>query len=143
MAGAPPTTNENERDGAAVRFPPPLVYLLAGIVGVLLQAFVLPLPLGPPRRPRITLALAAAPLGVARARARLGPFRRTWRDPARGRSTPESVSTGVYRLARNPRCVGVGLIQTAFGRGWASGWILRVRAGVPAVTYAGAIRHEE
>src|SRR5262249_28366251 len=124
MAGAPPTTNANERDGAAVRFPPPLVYLLAVIVGVFLQAFVLPLPLGLARGARITLGVAAALLGVASMAAAIGLFRSTGQDPAPWKSTPEIVSTGVYRLTRNPMYVGMGLIQTGIGIGWGNGWIL-------------------
>ena len=41
-----PNMDENAKDGAAVRIPPPLVYLGAVIAGVLVHELVAPLPIG-------------------------------------------------------------------------------------------------
>lgn len=132
-----------ERDGAAVRFPPPLVYLIAVIIGGLLHAFVFPLPFALALSARIGLAVAAALLGVALLAAAIGLFRRTGQDPKPWKSTPEIISTGIYRATRNPMYVGMALIQISTGIGWANGWIVALVLPVLVIVYAIAIRHEE
>ncbi|RIL04438.1 MAG: isoprenylcysteine carboxyl methyltransferase [Proteobacteria bacterium] len=133
----------SDRDGAAVRLPPPLVYLLAVIAGALLHAFAwaLPLPLG--RGVRFAVAGVAALLGGLLVGSALGLFRRTGQDPKPWESTPEIISTGIYRWTRNPMYVGMALLQLAIGVALGNGWIV---AGVPvvlAIVYATAVRHEE
>ena len=46
-------------------------------------------------------------------------------------------------MTRNPMYVGMALLQTAIGIGWASGWIIALVPVVLAVVYATAVRHEE
>jgi protein-S-isoprenylcysteine O-methyltransferase Ste14 len=130
-------------DGAAVRVPPPLVYLGAVIAGGLLHEGVLPLPLALPPGVRIGGTVGAALLGVAMLAGALGLFRRTGQDPKPWKSTPEVISTGVYTRSRNPMYVGMALLQTSIGIGWANGWILALVPAVLAIVYATAIRHEE
>jgi protein-S-isoprenylcysteine O-methyltransferase Ste14 len=133
----------NEQDGAAVRIPPPLVYLVAVIAGGLLHEVVLPLPLALAPTVRFGVTAATALLGLALLAGALGLFRRTGQDPKPWKSTPEIVSTGVYRFTRNPMYLGMALLQTAIGVGWANGWIIALVPGVLAIVYATAIRHEE
>jgi protein-S-isoprenylcysteine O-methyltransferase Ste14 len=133
----------SDADGAAVRFPPPLVYLLAVIAGAVCHAFLLPLPLELGPGARIAGALATAGLGGAVIAGALGLFRRTGQDPKPWKSTPEVISTGVYRFTRNPMYVGAALIQIGIGIGLANGWILALVPPVLVVIYAIAIRHEE
>ena len=131
-----------EHDGAAVRLPPPLVYLLAVIAGGALHA-LWPLPIGLPLLPRIGVSLAAAGAGFALVAGALGLFRRTGQDPKPWKSTPEIISSGIYRYTRNPMYVGMALRQTAIGVGFGSGWILAFVPLVLWIVYASAIRHEE
>lgn len=133
----------NERDGAAVRFPPPLVYLLAVIAGGVLHVFVAPLPIAVSRTPRVGLALVVAGAGIALIAAALGLFRRSGQNPEPWKSTPEIISTGIYRYTRNPMYVGMALVQAGIGVGWGNGWILAFLPVVLAVVFAIAIRHEE
>jgi protein-S-isoprenylcysteine O-methyltransferase Ste14 len=133
----------NDRDGASVRIPPPLVYLVAVIAGGLLHELVLPLPLALGLTVRVGVAAATALLGLALLAGALGLFRRTGQDPKPWKSTPEIVSTGVYRFTRNPMYLGMALLQTAIGVGWANGWVLALVPAVLAIVYATAIRHEE
>ena len=133
----------DQRDGAAVRFPPPLVYLIAVIAGGVLHVFVAPLPIALSWALRIGLALVAAGLGFAFVAAAIGLFRRTGQDPKPWESTPEIISTGIYRYTRNPMYVGMALVQTGIGVGWGNGWILAFVPVVLAIVYAIAVRHEE
>lgn len=132
-----------ERDGAAVRIPPPLIYLGAVLAGWLLDAAVLPLPLGLAPAPRIASTLLAALLGVAMMGFAVGLFRRSGQDPKPWLATPEIISTGVYRVTRNPMYVGMALLQVAFGIGLATAWILVLVPPVLALVYVTAVRHEE
>jgi protein-S-isoprenylcysteine O-methyltransferase Ste14 len=135
--------SNHEPDGAAVRFPPPLVYLGAAAVGALLQAFVYPLPLGLSLGKRLGGAAASALLGVLLVAAAMGLFRRTGQDPKPWKSTPQIISTGIYRYTRNPMYVGMGLIQAGIGIGLDNAWIIALLPAVLGLIYAIAIRHEE
>ena len=131
------------QDGAAVRVPPPLVYLAAVLAGVPLHAFVLPLPIEIflPARIGLASAVALAGLWLMAGAARL--FRRTGQDPKPWRDTPEIISTGVYRVTRNPMYGGMALLQAGIGVGLANGWIVALIVPVLAVIYVSAIRPEE
>jgi len=135
--------NTNERDGAAVRFPPPFVYLGAVAVGGLLHVFVFALPVDLPLALRMVSSVATALFGVALVAAAIGLFRRTGQDPKPWESTPEIISTGIYRLTRNPMYVGMALLQTSIGITWGNGWILALVPVVLVTIYTIAIRHEE
>lgn len=134
---------EGERDGAAVRFPPPLVYLAALAAGVLLHAWVVALPLAVGRGVRIAVGLAVAGVGGALVAAALGLFRRTGQDPEPWKPTPEIISTGVYRFTRNPMYVGMALLQAGIGVGLGNAWVVALVPVSLAVVYAIAVRHEE
>jgi protein-S-isoprenylcysteine O-methyltransferase Ste14 len=135
--------DDNAKDGAAVRIPPPLVYLGAVIVGVIVQAFVAPLPIELQFGLRITVGAAAAVLSLVFVVLANNLFRRTDQDPKPWVTTPEIISTGVYRITRNPMYVGMGLLQIAIGVGLANWWIIILVPVVLAIVYLTAIRHEE
>jgi protein-S-isoprenylcysteine O-methyltransferase Ste14 len=134
---------DDVKDGAAVRIPPPLVYLGAVIAGVLVHAFVAPLPMGLPIVLRTIVAGSAAVLSLVFMGFAISLFRRTGQDPKPWAMTPEIVSTGIYRITRNPMYVGMALLQIAIGIGLANWWII---VGVPialVIIYSTAVRHEE
>jgi protein-S-isoprenylcysteine O-methyltransferase Ste14 len=130
-------------DGAAVRFPPPVVALIALALGVLLHRFVRPLalPLEGPVRYGLGLVLLVA--GIALIAGALGRFRSTGQDPEPWASTPEIISTGVYRFTRNPMYVSLGLLQAGIGVALANGWVVLFVPAMWAGIYFVAIRHEE
>lgn len=131
-----------ERDGAKVRLPPPLVYLLALLVASGLHWIApLRLPLSPVAR--TVGAMLGAMLGIAFLAGALGLFRRTGQDPKPWKSTPSIVSSGVYRRSRNPMYLGMTLLLFAIGAGWANGWVLLAIPVVLAIVFVTAIRHEE
>ena len=134
---------DNDNDGAAVRIPPPLVYLGAVILGVVVHAFVVPLPVALSTGLRIALGMVAAVLGLVLMGGAIGLFRRTGQDPKPWKSTPEIISTGAYGITRNPMYVGMALLQIAIGVGLANWWIVILVPIVLAIIYATAVRQEE
>ena len=132
----------DQRDGAAVRLPPPLVYLIAVVLGGALHLAV-PLRFDPGLGARIGLAAVASALGFGLIAAAIAHFRRTGQDPKPWKSTPEIISSGIYRFTRNPMYVGMALIQAGIGIGARNGWILALIPAVLAVVNWTAIRHEE
>jgi protein-S-isoprenylcysteine O-methyltransferase Ste14 len=135
--------HEGDRDGAAVRIPPPLVYLGGVVVGVLVHGFLLPVRLTLPTGARVSLTAVAILLGLSLMGGAIRLFRRSGQDPKPWEPTPEIISTGVYRFTRNPMYVGMGLLQIGIGVGLANGWILALVPIVLVLVYWTAIRHEE
>jgi protein-S-isoprenylcysteine O-methyltransferase Ste14 len=135
--------SDEERDAAAVRVPPPFVYQLALVLGVLRHWLAWALPLELPSALRIGLASAAILAGIALVASAFGLFRSIGQDPAPWTPTPEIVTTGIYRVTRNPMYVGMALLQFGIGIALANGWIVAFVPLVLAVVYATAVRHEE
>jgi protein-S-isoprenylcysteine O-methyltransferase Ste14 len=107
------------------------------------HAFVAPLPIGLPIVLRIAAGTVAAVSSLVIMGFAIKLFRRTGQDPKPWATTPEIISTGIYRITRNPMYVGLALLQIAIGIGLANWWII---IGVPIVLlliYSTAIRHEE
>jgi protein-S-isoprenylcysteine O-methyltransferase Ste14 len=134
---------ETEKDGAAVRIPPPSIFLGFVIAGVLLHRYAAPLSLDMSRALRIGLALIPAVPGLVLMGGAIRLFRRTGQDPKPWAPTPEIISTGVYGITRNPMYLGMTLVQAAIGLGLGNGWILLFVPASMAVVQATAIRHEE
>ncbi len=138
------TSNESDpSDGAAVRFPPPFVPLIAIALGLLLHYFVRPLPFPLEGPVRYGLALLLLVAGIALIARALGRFRSTGQNPEPWASTPEIISTGVYRYTRNPMYVSLGLLQAGIGVALANGWLVLFVPAMWAGIYFVAIRHEE
>lgn len=132
-----------ERDGAAVRLPPPFVYVVAVVAGLLLHFFATPLRLELPLALRVAGALALGAASVALLAGALGLFRKTGQNPTPWSATPEVIASGVYAWTRNPMYVGMAFGQAAIGVAAANGWILAAIPLVLAVVFATAVRHEE
>ena len=133
-----------ETDGAAVRIPPPLVYLAALLIGpFLLQRFVWPLAFPLPRGAAYALGVAVAIAGILVIAAAVRLFRRTEQEPEPWKPTPEIIDEGIYRRTRNPMYVGMGLVQLGFGIAVRSAWIVLLLPAVLGIVYLIAVRHEE
>ena len=135
--------NTDDADGAPVKIPPPLVYVGAVLVGLLLHVFVLPIPFGISLSVKIGLASVTVLLGLWMLAGAVGLFRRTGQDPKPWKSTPEIVSSGVYSRTRNPMYVGMACLQVSIGVGLGNGWIVALVVPVLGMIYVAAIRHEE
>ena len=126
-----------------MRIPPPVVYLAAVIAGGLTDWYLWSVPLVLPGGVRFGAAAVAAALGIGVMVAAVGLFKRTGQDPKPWAPTPEIISTGVYRVTRNPMYLGMALLQAGIGLSLASVWILVLVPIVLAVVYVTAVRHEE
>jgi len=140
---SPSPASAAPRDGAAVRFPPPLVPLIALGVAIAMDGLIGSpgFPLAGLARGSVAVLLLATGLGLVAAA--IGLFRRTGQDPKPWRSTPEIISTGVYRYTRNPMYLGVGLLQAGLGVALANAWAVLLVPVTWAVIQRTAIRHEE
>ena len=106
-----------------------------------LWGWPLSIPLGGALRMGIAVLLLI--LGGVLMAAAFGLFRSTGQDPKPWLSTPEIISTGIYRFTRNPMYVSMGLLQAGIGIGLANGWVVLLVPAVWVVIYLIAIRHEE
>lgn len=137
------SANTQGPDGAAVRFPPPFVPLIALAIGVVLHLFVRPLALPIEGAARFGTGILLIGAGLGLMGAAIGLFRRTGQDPKPWVSTPEIITTGIYAFTRNPMYLGMGLLQGGIGLALANGWVLAFVPITWITIYLIAIRHEE
>jgi protein-S-isoprenylcysteine O-methyltransferase Ste14 len=130
-------------DGAAVRFPPPFVPLIALGLGIVAHLWLLPWSIPLANSVRVGAAVLLLGAGMALMLSAFGLFRRTGQDAKPWESTPEIISTGIYRFTRNPMYVSMGLLQAGIGVALANGWVVLLVPVVWVVIYFIAIRHEE
>ncbi|MDA8110468.1 MAG: isoprenylcysteine carboxylmethyltransferase family protein [Betaproteobacteria bacterium] len=126
--------NANE-DRAAVRGLPPLYFVVPLAIALALQFLVLPLPFALPAvgfLPATALRVAGGALigvvGVALFAATVAAHRRAGNDPHPTSPTRVLITSGPYRLSRNPGYLGFALAQTgiavAVGSFWALGSVV-------------------
>ncbi len=132
------------RDGAAVRFPPPFLYLISIGLGVLAHRFIRPWPLpGLGGLTRAAIGVAVVCAGVGLAVAAIGLFKRTGQEPEPWKPSPSIVSDGIYRYSRNPMYVSLGVVQVGVGVGFGNLWIVALTALSLVAVYLVAVRPEE
>ncbi len=131
------------QDGAAVRFPPPLVPLIALAVGAAIQALLGPLPNPLTGASRYLVGGVLFVTGVAILLAANGHFRKTGQDPKPWKASPELIGGGIYAWTRNPMYLGMGVVQTALGIAAANVWLVLLVPLSGLAIYRIAIRHEE
>ncbi|MEM7049863.1 MAG: isoprenylcysteine carboxylmethyltransferase family protein [Acidobacteriota bacterium] len=124
-------------DRAAVRIPPPLVFVAVAGLGVLLGR-VLPLPGRFPFAGWLCLAG-----GIVLLAASLTSLLRSGQDPEPWKPSPSLVARGIYRWSRNPMYVGMALLQAAGGLIKGYGWLVVLVPLSLGLVYRTAVRHEE
>ena len=141
--GASREPRSREADRAAVRFPPPFVFILTTVAGLALHARALPLPIGLPEPVRNFGVWGSLLFGAGFIVSALILFHRTGQDPEPWKSTPEIIFSGPYRWTRNPIYLGMALLQASVGLWRSNGWILLLLPLALIGVYLLAIRHEE
>lgn len=92
-------------DAAAIRFPPPLIFLGFLLLGLLVDRLLALPPLTVPWWIGALVALAGFALVAASAAA----FRRRGEDPRPWTATGEVIATGLYARSRNPMYLGMAI----------------------------------
>ncbi len=135
----------SDEDGAAVRLPPPLVPVVAILIGVALGAFSPIVPgfvLPTPERYWIGgMTIAGSLIGLG-----LWPmflFRDSGQDVAPWSTTPEIVVLGPYRFTRNPMYLMMVLLCIGFTILLSNAWIGILTPICAWVLYQTAIKPEE
>jgi protein-S-isoprenylcysteine O-methyltransferase Ste14 len=129
--------------GAAVRFPPPLIYLAAMIGGWAADRWLLPLPIGLSPGARVGAGVIAGLVGLLFGIPALARFRATGQDPKPWEPSPELIQQGIYRLSRNPMYLGLTLLQVGVGLGADNLWIVLACLPALAAVHVIAVRPEE
>lgn len=136
-------TDETEK-GASVKFPPPLVPIIAIAVGWVGQiVFGDVLPIRSNRAFSLAVGAILIVLGLTLVLSAIRLFRESGQDPAPWKSSPEIIGGGIYRLTRNPMYLGMGVIQAGIGLMAANVFIVVLVPVTWFVIYMIAIRHEE
>jgi protein-S-isoprenylcysteine O-methyltransferase Ste14 len=104
------------RDAAAVRFPPPLIFLGFVLLGPLIDLWLALPPLTVPRWLGVVVALP----GLALIAVAVGMFRRSGEDPTPWTSSNQVIATGLYARTRNPMYLGMAIVAFGLGVGLAS-----------------------
>jgi protein-S-isoprenylcysteine O-methyltransferase Ste14 len=129
--------------GAKVRFPPPLVFLGAILLGVIVQRTAVPLSLVFARGLRVSAGVLILGCGVSLVVSARILFKRTGQSPIPWKRTPELIFEGPYRFTRNPMYVGVTLFVVGLGLTVNNIWISLFAAPALLVVHFIAVLPEE
>jgi protein-S-isoprenylcysteine O-methyltransferase Ste14 len=131
------------KDGAKVRFPPPLVFLGAIIAGIIVQRIYIPLSFSVAAGIRIAGGVLVLACGVGLVISARIWFARTGQSPIPWKPTPELILQGPYRFTRNPMYVGVTLFVIGLGLALNNLWISLFAAPALLVVHFIAVLPEE
>jgi len=129
--------------GARVSFPPPLVFLLATLLGVACRYAIAPPPAPLGRALGLALGIGAIALGVALIASARILFLRTGQSPIPWKPTPELIFEGPYRFTRNPMYLGATVIVVGLGLALDNLWISALAAPALAAVHFIAVLPEE
>lgn len=107
-----------ETDSARVRFPPPLVYLGALLLGMAAERFVPLRSFGVDWRLLIATGAPLLIAGAAMMLAAAGLFRRLGTNVRPSQPATKIATTGPYRWTRNPMYLGMALVYAGLAIGF-------------------------
>lgn len=133
------------RDTAGVIAPPPLIALVALLIGValdwLLPAYVLRALL--PLEVRIAFGLLLMVGGVALALSGRGTFVRFGTNVNPFKPSTALVTSGIFTRLRNPMYVGLAFLVAGIGIALASDWTLVMLVAAALLIHFGVVKREE
>ena len=135
-------TDSTEK-GADVRFPPPLVFLIATLLGVALDRWVMAAPIPIARTPRFAISALLIAIGLGLPVAARGLFKRTGQSVRPWDPTPELIFEGPYRFTRNPMYVGLTLLEIGLGLALNNAWVSALALPALATVHVIAVLPEE
>ena len=133
------------KDRAAVHFPPPLVFIGSMAIAYVLHRWLWPLAMGLalPFWLPIGIGVLLVLSGFSMILMGSSLFKKTGQEPEPWTTTPEIISTGIYRYSRNPMYVGMALIQAGIGVAAEILWIIILTPAAIGIVYQIAVRQEE
>lgn len=137
------TSAQDERGGARVRFPPPLVFVGLLVAGAVVQQWIRPLALPLPFWPRVVAGVVTALAGALLLLAANAWFKRTGQHPAPWKPSPELIAQGIYRHTRNPMYVGMTLVLLGLGVALGNPWIIALAPIALLIVHVIAVLPEE
>ncbi len=109
--------------GADVRFPPPLIFLICILAGVVFHYAVTPAPVPIDRTISAVGGVLVLMIGLGFIASARTLFVRTGQSPIPWKPSPELIFKGPYRVTRNPMYLGITLFEIGFGLAVNNLWI--------------------
>lgn len=131
------------RDHPGVIAPPPLAFAGFLAAGVFVDRYVSGWSLPPPALPVQVTAFLFGATGLVFLAGALGLFRRAGTRPEPWQPTTAIVTSGVYRVTRNPMYVGMALVYAAVALALGSPLALALLPAAVLVIHRGVILREE
>lgn len=133
--------NEQDKKGAAVRFPPPLIFIICMLLGYGLH-YVWPLPImGSVILTYVGGTLVLLSLMCVFYLSRV--FSRVKTNIEPWKPTSAIISTGLYAYSRNPIYVAFAIISIGIGLMVNNGWVVMSFLPATMAVYVVAIKKEE
>ena len=129
---------EQEKDNPGVIAPPPLIYLAGLAIGFALDRFW---PLDFDRY--LPAGIVLIGLGIALMAIGIREFKRAKTDFLPIRPTVRIITTGPFRVTRNPLYLAMTLIYAGIGAAFGILWVFILLVPVLAVMHYGVIAREE
>ncbi len=131
-------------DGADVAIKPPFLFLGAFALGCLLSLII---PIGPrlasPNGSALAVGLTFVVLGFALASLSARAFHRAGTEVVPGRPATTLVTTGPYKITRNPIYIGMVLVYFGLALIMTSIWVLLLLIPVLMILQQGVVLQEE
>jgi protein-S-isoprenylcysteine O-methyltransferase Ste14/pimeloyl-ACP methyl ester carboxylesterase len=138
---SPTASRERPATSSGVRVPPPAIFGAGFAVGLLIQA-VAPLP-GLPPRPAFAFGAALVGAGSTLVMSSIALFRRAGTNLDPGKSTTALVTSGPYRITRNPIYAGMAAAYAGTAVWAGCTWALLVLPLVLVIVDRAVIEREE